>query len=58
MKVSMPMVLLAVFVGGLFLYSFKEGQTNMKKNKPGTIPAESVASSQTAATAATTAGAK
>ena len=54
MRVSMPVVLLLVFVGGLFLYSFKEGQTNMRKNKPGTVPAESVASSPTAAMAAAT----
>jgi len=53
MNVSMPVVLLLVFVGGLFLYSFKEGQTNMRKNKPGTVPAESVASSPIADMAAT-----
>lgn len=51
MSVSMPVVLLVVFVGGLFLYSFKEGQTNMRKNKPGTVPAESVASSSLAGAA-------
>ena len=50
MRVSMPMVLLVVFVGSLFLYSFREGVT-MRKNKPGTVPAESVASSSLAGAA-------